>query len=103
MQNSENQEQKKEQQRSHRQLIDIIAQVLEEVRKLRFTPLEASQSHEQLLPVSLRYCSLRGCTKLNAPQPQVVEVDGQLGQDSQEDVPQVLLSPRSKAADCECF
>jgi hypothetical protein len=42
-----------------------------------------------------------GCMELKAWQPQVVEVDGQLrvGQGA---VPQVVLSPRSKA-DRECF
>jgi len=58
MQNSEIQEQRREQQRSHRQVFDIVVLILEEVRKQRFLPLKASQSHEQLLPVSLTwlYC-----------------------------------------------
>ena len=38
--------------------------------------------------------------KFKALQPQVVDVDGQLGQEA---VPQVAPSPRSKAADRECF
>jgi hypothetical protein len=42
---------------------------------------------------------LRGCMKFKALQPQLVEVDGQLGQEA---VPQVVPSPRSKA-DRECF
>ena len=41
-----------------------------------------------------------GYMELKEPQPQVVDVDGQLGQGA---VPQVVPSPRSKAADCECF
>jgi hypothetical protein len=42
---------------------------------------------------------LRGCTKFKARQPQVVEVNGQLGQGA---VPQVVPSPRF-IADRECF
>jgi len=53
VQTSESQEQKKEQQNNHLQLIDMIAHLLEEVRKLHSIPLEVSQSREQLLPVSL--------------------------------------------------
>ena len=58
VQNSENQEQKKEQQRNHQQLIDMIAKLREDVRKLHSVPLETSQSRDQLLPVSLAwlYC-----------------------------------------------
>jgi hypothetical protein len=58
MQNSENPERKKEQQRNHLQLIDMIAILREEVRKLHSIPSEASQSREQLLLVSLvwLYC-----------------------------------------------
>ena len=40
---------------------------------------------------------LREYMKFKAQQPQVVDVDGQLA------VPQVVPSPRSKAADRECF
>jgi hypothetical protein len=43
---------------------------------------------------------LRGCMKFKACQPQVVDVDGQLGHGA---VPQAVPSPRSKAADRECF
>ena len=53
MQNSENQKQRKEQRRNHMQLMDTIAKLQEEVRRLRSVPLEASQPQEQLLPVSL--------------------------------------------------
>jgi hypothetical protein len=58
LQNSANHEQKKEQQRNHQQLIDMIAKLREDVRKLHSVPLETSQSHDQLLPVSLAwlYC-----------------------------------------------
>ena len=58
VQNSENQEQKKEQLRNHQQLIDMIAKLRDDVRRLHSTPLETSQSREQLLPVSLAwlYC-----------------------------------------------
>ena len=52
VQNSENQERRKEQQHNHLQLMDVIAQLREEVRILHTTPLEASQSREHLLPVS---------------------------------------------------
>ena len=52
MQNSESQKQRKEQQRNHMQLMDTIAKLQEEVRRLRPVPLEASQPQEQLLPVS---------------------------------------------------
>jgi hypothetical protein len=38
--------------------------------------------------------------KFKACQPQVVDVDGQLGHGA---VPQAVPSPRSKAADRECF
>jgi hypothetical protein len=41
---------------------------------------------------------LCGCIKFKAWQPQVVGVDGQLGQGA---VPQVVPSPRSNAADRE--
>ena len=40
------------------------------------------------------------CTKFKAWQPQVVGVDGQLGQET---VPQVMPSPRYKPADRGCF
>ena len=53
MQSSENQKQRKEQQRNHMQLMDTIAKLQEEVRRLRPVPLEASQPQGQLLPVSL--------------------------------------------------
>ena len=44
---------------------------------------------------------LRGCTKLIKPwQPQIVGVDGQVGLG---DVPEVVPSPRSRAADRECL
>jgi hypothetical protein len=58
MQDSESQEREKERQRNHRQLIDMIANLREEVRRLHSIPLEASRSHEQLLLVSLAwlYC-----------------------------------------------
>jgi hypothetical protein len=58
VQSSENQERRKEQQRNHLQLMDVIAKLREEVRKLHTIPLEASQSREQLLLVSLAwlYC-----------------------------------------------
>jgi hypothetical protein len=58
VQNSESQEREKEQQRNHLQLMDTIAKLREEVRKLHTIPLEASQSREQLLLVSLvwLYC-----------------------------------------------
>lgn len=57
-QKTESQEREKERQRNHQQLIDMIAKLLEEVRKLHSIPLEASQLREQLLPVSLTwfYC-----------------------------------------------
>ncbi|KAF8496699.1 hypothetical protein F5888DRAFT_1832576 [Russula emetica] len=78
VQKSESQEREKERQRNYLALIDMIAKLREEVRKLHSIPLEASQSYEQLLP------------------PQVLEADGQLGQGA---VPQVVPSPRSKDAD----
>ncbi len=58
VQNSESQEREKERQRNHQQLVDVIAKLREEVRKLHSIPLEASRSPEQLLPVSLAwlYC-----------------------------------------------
>ena len=58
VQNSEGQEQKKDQQRNHQQLVDMIAKLREDVRKLHSVPLETSQSRDQLLPVSLAwlYC-----------------------------------------------
>ena len=58
VQNSESQEREKERQRNHLQLLDMITKLQEEVRKLHSTPLEVSQSHEELLPVSLTwpYC-----------------------------------------------
>ena len=58
VQNSESQEREKEQQRNHLQLLDMITKLQEEVRKLHSIPLEVSQSHEELLPVSLTwpYC-----------------------------------------------
>ena len=57
-QNSESQEREKERQRNHLQLMDTIAKIREEVRRLRTIPSEVSQSHDQLLPVSLAwlYC-----------------------------------------------
>jgi hypothetical protein len=57
-QKSEIQEREKERQRNHQELIDIITKLREETRKLHSIPLEASQSREQLLPVSLTwlYC-----------------------------------------------
>jgi hypothetical protein len=58
LQNSENEKRRKEQQLYHMQLMDTIAQLREEVRRTRTTPSEVSQSHDQLLPVSLAwlYC-----------------------------------------------
>ena len=58
VQNSESQEREKERQRNHLQLFDMIAKLREEVRMLHSIPLQVSQSHEQLLPVSLArlYC-----------------------------------------------
>jgi hypothetical protein len=58
VQNSESQKREKERQLNHQQLIDMIAILREEVRRLHSIPSEASQSHEQLLPVSLAwlYC-----------------------------------------------
>jgi len=51
---SESQEQEKARQRDHGQIFDMIAQILGAVRKMpQPIPLEASQSLEQLLPVSL--------------------------------------------------
>ena len=56
MQNSESQEQEKERQRNHLQLIDMIANLREEgERQLRSMPLGVSQSRRQLLPVSLAW------------------------------------------------
>jgi hypothetical protein len=58
LQNSENEKRRKEQQLYHMQLMDTIARLREEVRRTRTTPSEVSQSHDQLLPVSLAwlYC-----------------------------------------------
>ena len=60
VQNSESQEREKERQRNYLQLIDMIAKLREEIRKLHWhsIPLEALQSLEELLPVSLAwfYC-----------------------------------------------
>ena len=53
MQNKEIQGQQKVQQLNHQQLIDVIAALREEVRRLQPMSLEASQSPEKLLPVSL--------------------------------------------------
>jgi hypothetical protein len=51
---SESQEREKARQRDHRQIFDIVVELLQEVRKRPQTiPLEASQPREQLLPVSL--------------------------------------------------
>ena len=55
VQNSENEKRRKEQQHNHMQLMDTIAQLREEVRRLRTIPSEVSQSHDQLLPVSLAW------------------------------------------------
>jgi hypothetical protein len=55
VQHGENQEREKERQRNHQQLVDVIAKLREEVRKLHSIPLEASRSPEQLLPVSLAW------------------------------------------------
>jgi hypothetical protein len=52
VQNSENQERRKEQQHNHLQLMDVIAKLREEVRILHTIPSESSQSREHLLPVS---------------------------------------------------
>ena len=54
VQSSEIQERIK-QQRNHQQLIDMVAKLREDVRKLHSIPLETSQSREQLLPVSLAW------------------------------------------------
>ena len=51
--NNESQEQERERRRNHQQLTEVVASLREEVRKLHTTPLEESQSPEQLLPVSL--------------------------------------------------
>jgi hypothetical protein len=58
VQNSESQTREQERQLNHQQLIDMIAKLREEIRRLHSIPLEASQSREQLLPVSLvrLYC-----------------------------------------------
>ena len=56
MQNSESQEQEKERQRNHLQLINMIANLREEgERQLRSMPLGVSQSRRQLLAVSLAW------------------------------------------------
>ncbi|KAH9989790.1 kinase-like domain-containing protein [Russula vinacea] len=71
--NSESQEREMARQRGHQQLVDMIAVLLEEVRKIgQFKTSELPQLCELL-------------------QTQVVEVDGQGG------VPQVASSPRSKS------
>jgi hypothetical protein len=57
--NSESQEQEMARQRNHQQLVDMIAALLEEVRKIgQFKISEAPQLREQLLQVSLAwsYC-----------------------------------------------
>jgi hypothetical protein len=53
VQHSESQEREKERQRNQQQLVEVIATLREEVRKLHSIPLEASQLPEQVLPVSL--------------------------------------------------
>jgi hypothetical protein len=55
VQNSESPKREKERQRNHQQLVEVIATLREEVRKLHTMPLEASQLPEQLLPVSLAW------------------------------------------------
>jgi hypothetical protein len=54
MQNSESQEREKARQRNHLQLIDMIAKLREDVRKLHSIVLEALPSREQP-PVSLTW------------------------------------------------
>ena len=58
VQSSENERRRREQQHNHMELMDTIAQLREEVRRLRTIPSQVSQSHDQLLPVSLAwlYC-----------------------------------------------
>jgi hypothetical protein len=48
----------KELRRNHQELIDMVAKLREETRKLHSIPLEALQLRERLLPVSLAwlYC-----------------------------------------------
>ena len=62
VQNSKSHEREKERQRNYLQLFDMIAKLRDDVRKLHSIPLEVSQSHEQLLPVSLTwlYCVVHG-------------------------------------------
>jgi tRNA A37 threonylcarbamoyladenosine synthetase subunit TsaC/SUA5/YrdC len=55
LQNSESKERGKERQSNHQQLVEVIATLREEVRKLHTMPSEASQLLEQLLPVSLTW------------------------------------------------
>ena len=55
VQSSENQEREKERRRNHQELVDVIAKLRDEVRKLQPIPLEASQQPEELLPVSLTW------------------------------------------------
>ena len=55
VQNSESKEREKERQRIHQQLVEVIATLREEVRKLHTMSSEASQLPEQLLPVSLTW------------------------------------------------
>jgi hypothetical protein len=56
VQNWENQERKKGQQRDHLELVDMIAKLRDEVRQLQSVLLgEGSQSRDQVLPVSLTW------------------------------------------------
>ena len=55
VQNNESQERQKVQLRNHQQLVDVIVALREEVRNLQTMSLEASQSPEKLLPVSLAW------------------------------------------------
>jgi hypothetical protein len=95
--NSESQVREMARRRDHQQLFDMMAVLLEEVRKrAQLIASEASQPREQLLQVSLAwpYCVDE---EFNAWQTQVLEVEGQGV------VPKVASSPRSKPADRECL
>jgi hypothetical protein len=101
MSNIENQMQHLAQQRDHRELVDMIAFFLEEVRKYsRLLASEAPQLSEPLVQVSWHGPIMWMRQEFNVWQSQVLEVDG-----GQATLP-VVSTPgpsRSKSADSEHF
>ena len=94
---SETQEREMARMRDHQQLIDMIADLREEVRQRRLITSEAPPPRETIPQVSLVWHN-RVHEGFNAWQTQVMELDVQGGVQASSS-----SRPPKSAADCECF